>query len=294
MSVLTEGAPRINGVRVAGCGSNESERVMGHGLHSEFISIEGFSQERMAARNFLVDLVETAVSSWANNPDNDRGNPRQGKGLLTAPMTEEQAYRHVDSDAGMRDAFKHSTVTPVYSAADFDVKTRKLKVAVSSERIRYAQRGMNYAAIMGSSADVQMPPLADLVAKQHGITASELEIVSFPKARKPRASRTEGKTKTVYEIHANARYSIERLGAAATVAEATAAAVKLAQNNPVIGELTITARLVRGSDAERPEILVRVGSPLPDDGNIEVLVSTQTLKKGAKPQGWLVSFDYHS
>jgi len=263
-------------------------------------------------------VVAYAVRQWREEEAERYSDARAGTPSLFEIATHKVAYytaeRLQSEERGL------TTIIPVCSEDDAVTQKRKVTATLTGEQLRRAQ------SVGANGLPVRVPhEIADALElnKSHP-TMLDAYLVSLPRQLKPKAVATLGTSTTIYEIHAGPGRILDT---APSQAEARAKALEIAEANPAFQRLAVRARIVRiAEDANRGKTtaasnsgsyapkhnsrptgqlavvrpegtdddLVVIERPVADSAQVTLELTTQKPKPGAKPEHYLVSFDYHS
>jgi len=272
----------------------------------------------------LDEVVSLAAGRWRETEAERYADARLGTTTLLSAQTPEHAYDETNPLYEGIDA--RSYVVPVVGEADVITAVKTIPVSVDATTLRRVQAQLAAGSAPAHLAAQMHPELQAL----DGLVSALA--VKAPKQQKARAVATEGAATTIYEVHGPERFPGKPnvLATGATTAEARAKALKLAEANPALTRLAIRGRIVRaveeqtraktsaastagsfaGKHNSRPDGGLSFGAPIATDssadlvvierpvaedgGTVQVQVTTKTARSGAKPEHYVVVFDYHS
>lgn len=155
---------------------------------------------------------------------------------------------------------------------DVITKTETVKLTVTPDELAMLRRGVTY-------------PFTDRQA--FGTHVTEVEVVSLPKVRAPRAEATDGKAVTKYVVIGAGR----ELARADSQAEARQKAIEMMKANENISALSVEARVTR---EDGNVALVTITRPVPEESTVTFKVTKVMPKLGAELTGYYVAFITHS
>jgi hypothetical protein len=236
-------------------------------------------------------MVSEAVGIWRDEEANRYDGERAGEPRLLTAVPEEVLGWYIDSVTHDESFIANSYITPVVSEASVATKTRTVKVKVSGDVIAKLRRGSYHG-----QAELRKLLHSDFPVTELG----KIEVVTLPAPRKPAASATAGKAKTVYRIRGveNHFTNLQSIHAALnksydSQADARAAAIDLMSEHEDLPDMRIEAVVVREQeDGKLSPSLVTIARPVAD-GTVTVQVTTHTVKPSPKLKNYRVRFAYH-
>lgn len=186
----------------------------------------------------------------------------------TLPMTSKAAAaRSFDPDS-----VNSGTSVIVPYTEDVTTETETVKRAVTPEELAMLRKDVTY-------------PFTD--RQVFGPHVTEVEVISLPKVRAPRAEATNGKAVTKYVVIGAGR----ELATADSQAEARQKAIEMMKANERISSLSVEARVTR---EDGNVALVTISRPVPEESVVTFKVTKVIPKPGAELTGYYVTFSVHS
>ena len=186
----------------------------------------------------------------------------------TLPMTSKAAAaRSFDPDL-----VNIGTSVVVPYTEEVITKTETVKLTVTPEELAMLRKDVTF-------------PFTDRQA--FGPHVTQVEVISLPKVRAPRAEATDGKAVTKYVVISAGR----ELASADTQAEARQKAIEMMKANERISKLSVEARVTR---EDGNAALVTISRPVPDESVVTFKVTKVVPKPGAALAGYYVAFSVHS
>ena len=235
-------------------------------------------------------MVSEAVQQWRDTEASRHEDQRAGAPKL-APVLAEQVSGLYYAHVGDTEGWDHSLIRPIAATGSVVTKTRTVKVKVDGPTI----------ALLRVGGYLGIEKLRTLLHSDFPVTElGDIEVVSLPVPRKPVASATAGKARTVYLIKADAQVNTRNaevhkaLNAAYdSQSEARQTAIDLMVEYDELPDLHIKATVVREQeDGKLNGQLVTITRPVVE-GTVTVRVTTHTVKPDPKLSHYLVSFSYH-
>lgn len=246
-----------------------------------------------------IEIANLAARRWMEFTDEYFDYINLDKAIMlkgAGPSTKEAALGFFQSNT----QYKLSTggVIPVYKKEDVKEVTRTVTVDLTKEEVE-ALRGSGVMAYQRYS-------ITRKILEAGGDNYGFDYCFTLPKPRKPVATSTEGKLKTVYVLRREGGYDsfytdrrTYRLSTEYdTLAEAKRAAVEIlkeyGEKSPNLGDLIVQSYTVRvGEGGNQSKALATISIP---ERSIrqKFTYKTEIPKKGAKADSYLVTFDFHS
>jgi len=263
---------------------------MGHEIAQVVIDVETANKLRESIRGnntywgrpltFESAMVTEAIGHW--EPERRSSDARAGYGYLAPMVTENTVDQYIGADTSR--VVDDSAVIPVARPEDVKKRTEKTKVTVTADDL---------AAL--ANWDHPTSNIWRQLHDQYGHQLVDAKVVKTPAPRKPKATTTDGKIQTTYDVVAD-RAGIGEviLDTKDTIAEARAAALTIAADDPSLKRLAVRARVVRVADDSTENLdLVVIERPVPEDATATVEVTLEEPKPGAIVGRYVVAFDFH-
>lgn len=212
-------------------------------------------------------IVSAGVSHWYDTEANRDDDANEGDGVLSHPMTRDQAHRYLDTDKGFEDARTQSLVIPIVADADAKTVTKKVKVPV--EEVLSAPHRDIYSHITETVDGL-----------------ASFKVLEAPRRLKAVAVSKPGAARTEYVVMHYDRV----LSSHTTLAEARQAGLAAVERpHTYLEHLSVQARQVKGDSPK----LITFEQPYAKGAHYLVEVTTAEAKPNAPIISYLVAFDYH-
>lgn len=240
-------------------------------------------------------VVQAAVQHWCTHEASRYEDAREGSGHLAPIMSEASTSDYIQ--ANHEKLVDHSLVIPVARQEDVKVSTKRVRIQVGADQLQQLRAGRSplftYAHFYGERESNPVDVAAEVAKHNGGVRPTSLKLVKLPAARKPKAAATQGKLTTVYEVVGGSGYQRKVLATESSLAEARAKAVELMELDENIAELEVQARSIRVDEGNESRALATIRRPAAEVNTIELEATFHTVKPGAKPETYMVAFDYH-
>lgn len=252
----------------------------------------GFSHQAM----FESEMVSIAVSIWRNEEAGRWDSENAGGGTLAPNLPQQVISSYLDEHHG--DVVTASVIIPIVEDADVLVTTKKVKLPVTADELASvrSQLAAHQANPYFGSVSGLTHQLRDRLVKEHGMHMVDVKVTKIPAPRKPVATTTEGKARTVYRVMGPDRFSRRVvLATKDTQAEARAEAIRIMESDLRVAKLDVIAEIIRVTDDGTTNgTLLTIERPAADNATIDVELTFHHAKPNAKIDHYAVFFDVHS
>lgn len=279
---------------------------MGHHTAQVTLTLDHAAQARAAAATqparttwgygyrstFESEMVTIALGIWRDEAAGRWDSANAGNGFLAPNLPREVISNYLDSHHG--DVVTASVVIPVITDTDVRVTTKTVKVPVTAAEL--AKVRAHLAANPDANDPVLPYEIRDRLVTEHGMHMVSARVVKTPAPRKPVATTTDGKARTVYRVMGPDRFSRRAiLATKATQAEARAAALSIMEADLRITKLDVIAEVIRVTDdGTTNNALLTVERPVAEGTTIDVELTFHHAKHNAKVDHYSVFFSVHS
>lgn len=237
------------------------------------------------------ELISLAVQNWQWLDDHDRnGSPSMSRGHVLPAMPEELAG-NVAAEKTDRD---QNIIIPLISKNDYTIKQKTITVKLNDAEWKQYTKGYGWGVIEKKIEETN-PELAGKIThllrvKPEGSDRYD-DRAGWTVRSTVDADTSGGKAKTQYYLVGDKLYK-DRKGIKYfdSQAEARAWAVTVMDNDPLINNVSVEARVRREDGSSVVKLTRKVSSATAKFTVSYVHMKTTT----PKTDGWLVGFDYHT